>query len=636
MKYFPYFLIAACICLLIIPAMAETGALSPQPVTGNTPIPRSNHATVTFDNKMWVIGGEDMSGLKNDVWHSTNGIIWTCTNASAGFSKGDTTAVVYDKKIWVIVYTRNDNPDENDSFEIWSSSDGSIWTLSTNTPDFGLRLRPSIMVYNDKMWVIGGGWDGRLNDVWYSTNGVNWTCTNTSAGFPGGWDLASYVYDNRMWVAGSYQPCTGEHECQMPTSYVWSSADGIIWTEVTGSAGLPIDGSSFVPLIYDNRVWLFTTSTVWSSENGVNWTCIHESKIWPESNYRQAALVYDNRMWVLGTHRGGWKDDVWYSADGALWVRADATKRIWPREYHSSVVFQDTIWLIGGRSRGPENPLNDTWYSSDGTHWSEATPSAKFSPRREHTSVVFDNKMWVIGGYANGNSKNDVWSSEDGITWSLVNESAEFSPRDRHSSVVFDNKMWVIGGSGGSDIWSSPNGNLWTCANASLPFMSWFGHTAVVFNDKLWVVGTISTPSKCMAEIDHNEVWYSSDGITWECANASLHLGQGDIDPSTLLNYNGRMWLVTEGHTIWSSADGRIWDMVTSTPAFSLSYRRDASALVYDNKMWVLGGQWGELLNDAWYSTDGISWSRDGDIIESIPVPIREPEDRHGDFISAM
>src|SRR5262249_39588896 len=76
------------------------------------------------------------------------------------------------------------------------------------------------------------------------------------------------------------------------------------------------------------------------------------------------------------------------------------------------------------------------------------TPTPIFSPRWDHTSVVFDNKMWVIAGYDDAPEINlrDVWSSSDGQAWTLVKAEAAFGPRLDHTTVVFNNKMWVIGG----------------------------------------------------------------------------------------------------------------------------------------------------------------------------------------------
>ena len=54
------------------------------------------------------------------------------------------------------------------------------------------------------------------------------------------------------------------------------------------------------------------------------------------------------------------------------------------------------------------------WYSEDGIQWTSATLQAAFPVRSGHSSVIFDNKMWIIGGADNSVAKNDVWWSEDG------------------------------------------------------------------------------------------------------------------------------------------------------------------------------------------------------------------------------
>ncbi len=70
--------------------------------------------------------------------------------------------------------------------------------------------------------------------------------------------------------------------------------------------------------------------------------------------------------------------------------------------------------------------------------WSQATVNAPWPGRSGHTSVVFDNKMWVMGGTSRG---FDVWYSEDGVNWTQAASNAIWGSRYSHSSVVFDNKM---------------------------------------------------------------------------------------------------------------------------------------------------------------------------------------------------
>ena len=56
--------------------------------------------------------------------------------------------------------------------------------LATAGADWSARLYHKSVVYDNKMWVIGGGTSGGYgNDVWYSTNGVNWTQATASAGW---------------------------------------------------------------------------------------------------------------------------------------------------------------------------------------------------------------------------------------------------------------------------------------------------------------------------------------------------------------------------------------------------------------------------------------------------------------------
>src|SRR5688572_21589138 len=90
------------------------------------------------------------------------------------------------------------------------------------------------------------------------------------------------------------------------------------------------------------------------------------------------------------------------------WVQVNAGPRWSPRSGHSSVVFSDKMWVMGGinqQSPSPGDLFNDVWYSGDGIQWTQATNAAAWSPRREHSSLVYNNKIWVIGGSGANNSR---------------------------------------------------------------------------------------------------------------------------------------------------------------------------------------------------------------------------------------
>src|SRR5208283_5152036 len=126
-------------------------------------------------------------------------------------------------------------------------------------------------------------------------------------------------------------------------------------------------------------------------------------------------------------------------------TEATGTAQFSPRAGHTSVVYNNEMWVIGGTSNGTSG-LNDIWYSMDGANWLTTTAGAGFTGRWGHTSVVYNNAMWVIEGYNGSTYYSDIWSSSDGANWTGYTITAAFSARAYHTSLVYNNEMWVIGG----------------------------------------------------------------------------------------------------------------------------------------------------------------------------------------------
>jgi hypothetical protein len=288
--------------------------------------------------------------------------------------------------------------------------DGSTWTEATSTAPWSGRLRAASVVYDNKMWVLGGN-DGvnGLNDVWSSSDGVNWTQVTASAAWSARYAHSSLVYDNKVWVIGGY---AGSRK-----NDVWYSSDGITWTQATASAGW--SGRHYhSSVVHNNKMWVMGGSSgagslndVWSSTDGITWTQATSGATW-SIRYTHTSLVYDNKMWVFGGTDGtNYKNDVWSSTDGITWTQATASASWLPRVNLAGAVYNNKIWVIGGFD--VSSGLNDVWSSSDGITWAQATASAAWSGRNSHTSVVFDNKMWVISGHDGTNYKNDVWHTSN-------------------------------------------------------------------------------------------------------------------------------------------------------------------------------------------------------------------------------
>ena len=205
-------------------------------------------------------------------------------------------------------------------------------------------------------------------------------------------------------------------------------------------------------------------------------------------------------MWVIGgnayeystvVNRWGYfkKSDVWNSTDGVTWIEATDSAGFAPRSNHTSVVFNNKIWVIAGLAWGASG---DIWCSSDGANWTVVAPmTAPAFPRRyEHSSVVFNNKMWVIGGLDDITPTNkDIWYSSDGATWTQGNDLSVLTAA--HSSAAFDGKIWVIGGYdySGFPVWYSSSGANWTKFSRTANMPGRTHHASVVFDNRIWIIG---------------------------------------------------------------------------------------------------------------------------------------------------
>jgi hypothetical protein len=297
------------------------------------------------------------------------------------------------------------------------------------------------------------------------------------------------------------------------------------------------------------------------------------------------------------------------------------------RSAHSSVVFDEKIWVIGGGGKVFDNKFDDAWSSADGKTWKEVTKdsSRKFSARDNHASVVFDKKMWVIGGTSSSTFFNDVWSSDDGKNWTQVkaHNSEGFSGRTNHAAVVFDDgkgeKMWVLGGTTGglfsslNDVWSSTDGKTWKeeTKDSSKKFSTIRSHKAVVFDDdgkgeKMWLIGGINNNNP------KAEIWNSTNGVTWNKVTDSAKFGVRFDHQSVV--FDEKMWVINgrksdgslggsiEEGDAWTSGDGATWNESDGSTQLLVEGREAFSSVAFDGKIWMIGGiKTGNItLNDVW------------------------------------
>lgn len=307
------------------------------------------------------------------------------------------------------------------------------WTHVTDEPGFSGRDGVGALVFNDRMFLIGG-WNPIdpeyyprhcVNDVWSSNDGARWQMEkeNTFRSPPfteqgkdwEGTHTAGYVvHDGKMWIVGG-DPLQGHYQPD-----VWNSSDGKTWEFVNRGRPVP-------------------------------WTprCLHYT------------FVLDDKIWILGGQtlpqfapaEEVFYHDLWNTEDGVNWTQVEMAHPFSPPRamYCGSVIFQDRIWLLGGGTyETPGLPqyllYNDVWSSADAVRWKRHTEAAPWRPRLYHNIAVFDERMWIFGGQTPEGNSNDVWYSSDGVNWHEVPDTP-WPERHAASTFVYRGALWLMCGS---------------------------------------------------------------------------------------------------------------------------------------------------------------------------------------------
>ena len=495
--------------------------------------------------------------------------------------------VSFKEKLWLL--TRD---------QIWYSNDGEVWVKAVERAPFN-RQNHQVVVYNDgsgeKMWLIGG------YDLNYSPN------PNDSS--------------NDKYTAALRND-------------IWSSSDGITWTEV------PVGSNHFSPREHHQVV-------VYNDGSG-------------------------EKLWLIGgsINMTSGSNEVWSSTDGSNWTNIDALNMLSGISQHQVVAYNDgtgeKIWLVGGSSSV------EIW-TFDGSEWQQKPTPANKPWINGHQMLVFNNKIWIIGGSCYHNPASSVPEECEGsiVAWhgdgtfsgwqSVISEDDSIRYRSNHQVALFDGKLWLSGGFHGNhwtDLRYSDDGENWIKAGTS-SFSPRREHQAVVFNsdgnEQLWLIGGTTThinsgPSNdASGNLDlNNDIWRSADGISWTNVTPTTTHSSGEIfsprkghqltsfnvDTETPYCTGNSLWLIGGKQTfnresayyrfgymndIWCSEDGESWTKIIQDPTASMfSDRSDHQVVTFKGKLWLIGGVRvklsfpfrAEYLNDIWQSENGAYWNQ--------------------------
>ncbi len=240
--------------------------------------------------------------------------------------------------------------------DVWTSNDGSSWTLLTDTAPFGKIFGHSTVVFKDRIWVIGGKTAPRTfnSAIWSSATGVNWEREATIP-FSKRHYQAAVVFQSKIWVVGGLS----DSENDPILNDVWSSADGVHWNRVAVHAPFG-ERYGHGCTVFNDRIVLLggfndavgkqkSFGDVWQSSNGTDWTCIADSALFSKELYH-SVITFDGRVWAIGGYeRTGTAErftDVLFTSDGASWINLTPDQGATERVFCASTVFKNSIMVI--------------------------------------------------------------------------------------------------------------------------------------------------------------------------------------------------------------------------------------------------------------------------------------------------
>jgi hypothetical protein len=307
------------------------------------------------------------------IVHAQQQPVWIRETEKAAWQARDSQGeLVYKKRLWIFGgwFTSNDAPPR----DVWNSANGRDWHQISGCAPWIHSDLPMSITFRNKMWIMGGWYKGRLeghsagNEVWSSKNGFDWKSETRQASWTPRTAAAIVEFKGKMWILGGTENYYFGDSSSLKND-VWSSADGKNWKLETASAGWK-PRAYHQATVLNNKIYVFgggnyvpeykAFNDVWSSDDGIHWTEETASAPW-HGRIWFSSVIYRNHIWLLG----GWSNnpyknwnDVWYSKDGKNWKKFESTT-VW-RERHelSAYVFKDRIWVAGGMVP----PLtNDVW-----------------------------------------------------------------------------------------------------------------------------------------------------------------------------------------------------------------------------------------------------------------------------------
>jgi hypothetical protein len=191
-----------------------------------------------------------LTAIGATVWRSADGVTWSRNNLADGVTAApgpvpgrateNTRAAALGDALFVV---------QPDSGEVYRSSDANAaaWSDLGAIPGFAPRCGAAVFALQGKIWIEGGGacdYTQVYHDIWSSPDGVHWTQAASPAAWPARmWPCVTVSADGVAWLATGYWPTDWNNVVGITVRYganhsdVWYSLDGSDWKQFKADVG---------------------------------------------------------------------------------------------------------------------------------------------------------------------------------------------------------------------------------------------------------------------------------------------------------------------------------------------------------------------------------------------------------------
>jgi hypothetical protein len=228
--------------------------------------------------------------------------------------------------------------------------------------------------------------------------------------------------------------------------------------------------------------------------------------------------------------------------------------------------------------------------------------------------VQLGDAAYFVTGIGEGGGPAKSYRSIDGVTWTATPIDLALA---RLGSVLlaFDGALWILGGNASlstrlqNDVWRSTDGVTWRQVTASAPWAPRGWHAGTVFDGEMWVASGLTDGGNA------NDVWSSPDGVRWTCI--APHAPWAPRLGASLVATEDRMFLLG-GMNGFDGPQNFLDDVWVGPRWYQLgrpgwTARQSAFAAAIGGQVYFGGGQdYASNLSDLWIlePSEPYAWTR--------------------------